>query len=240
MRRARLPAVLLLALAALAAQLFLRARRAAETPFWSEGAFAVLGGLRSIVSEVVWFRADQLQAEGRYVELSLLASTLTAMEPHTPEIWSYASWNLAYNVSVMMSSDEDRWRWVMAGIELLRDKGLPLNPGDPELCGELACLFELKIAATIDASAPRYREFWAALVRDVAAREAWEELRMDREKMREIEAATGFNDWEDAALSAIYWASEGLEKAEGSLRRRLLMIYRQSETIYRKNHATLI
>ncbi len=240
MRRARIPVALLLALTALLAQLALRSRRAAETPFLGEGAFALLGGLRSVVSEVVWFRADRLQEEGRYVELSLLASTLTAMEPHTPEIWSYASWNLAYNVSAMMSADEDRWRWVLAGIELLRDRGLSLNPGDPELCGELACLFELKIAATVDAAAPRYRAFWREIVRDVSDRGAWEELKMDRGAMRDIERATGFDDWGDAALSAIYWASEGLSRAEGPVRRRLLMIYRQSQTIYRKNHATLI
>ena len=66
---------------------------------------------------------DRLQDEGRYVELAQLATVLTRMEPHTPEVWSHAAWNLAYNVSVMMPTPADRWRWVEAGIRLLRDCG---------------------------------------------------------------------------------------------------------------------
>ena len=70
---------------------------------------AALGGVRSIAAEVVWFRADRLQEEGRYVELAQLAETLAFLEPHTPEVWSYAAWNLAYNVSAMMPTAADRF-----------------------------------------------------------------------------------------------------------------------------------
>ncbi len=229
--------VIVLALVAMGAQGVLRRARAAETSALAEGTFAALGGVRSLVSEVIWFRADRLQEEGRYVELHLLATTLTAMEPHTPEIWSYAAWNLAYNISVMMPTVEDRWRWVLAGLSLLRDKGLRLNPGDPELCRELAWLFELKIAADVDSSAGAYRDLWRAHVEDVRARGAWSELGMDERKMRAIERATGFDDWTDAALSAIYWASEGLAKAKGVDRARLLSIIRQSTLLYQRRKA---
>lgn len=230
---------LLLAIA-VGAQFALRSVRAAATPALAEGAYAALGGLRSIVAEVVWFRADRLQEEGRYVELAQLAATLAAMEPHTPEIWSYASWNLAYNISVMMPTHEDRWRWVLAGIELLRDKGLALNPGDPSLCCELAWLFELKLCAEVDSASPTFRRLWRRTVEDVKARGAWEELKMDPLKMREIERATGLDDWGDGCLSAIYWASEGLPAADGHLRQRLLAIIRQSQVIYRKNRASAV
>ena len=71
---------------------------------------AGLGGFRSIVAEVVWFRADRLQDEGRYAELAQLSTWLTYLEPHTPEVWSYAAWNLAYNISVTMPTPADRWR----------------------------------------------------------------------------------------------------------------------------------
>ena len=226
-----------LALIAVGAQVALRRARAAETSALAEGTFAALGGVRSLVSEVIWFRADRLQEEGRYVELQLLATTLTAMEPHTPEIWSYAAWNLAYNISAMMPTPEDRWRWVLAGISLLRDKGLKLNPGDPELCRELAWLFELKIAADVDSSAGAYRDLWRAHVEDVRARGAWSELGMDEAKKNAIERATGLDDWTDAALSAVYWASEGLAKAKGVDRARLLSIIRQSTILYQRRKA---
>ena len=231
-------AVALLALS-VGGQVALRASREAAAPALAEGALAALGGLRSIVSEVIWFRADRLQEEGRYVELAQLASTLAAMEPHTPEIWSYASWNLAYNVSVTMPSYEDRWRWVEAGISLLRDKGLVLNPGCPDLCRDLAWLFQLKIAADVDSASATYRTIWRRTVEDVKARGAWDELRMNPIRMLEIERVTGFDDWGAPCLSAIYWAREGLERARGNVRENLAAIIRQSQVMYRRAHQGL-
>ena len=127
-----LPVLAAIALvASAAAQPLLAARRAAAAPALAESAFVAFGALRSVLAEVVWFRADRLQAEGRYVELAQLASTLALLEPHTPEVWSFAAWNLAYNVSVMMNEPEDRWRWVEASIRLLRDEGLKATASSP-------------------------------------------------------------------------------------------------------------
>jgi hypothetical protein len=206
-------------------QFFLSSKRADSAPAFTQGALAALGGFRSIAAEVIWFRADRLQEEGRYVELAQLASLLTFMEPHTTEVWSYAAWNLAYNISVMMPTPEDRWRWVMAAIRLLRDEGLVMNPASPELCRELAWLFELKIGTDIDSAAAVYRAKWKEIVEDVKKRGAWDELKMDAKRMLAIEHATGFDDWTDPQMSAMYWASIGGCKD----------IIRQAKAIYRKN-----
>ena len=185
-----------------------------------------MGGVRAIAAEVVWFRADRLQEEGRYVELAQLAETLAFLEPHTPEVWSYAAWNLAYNVSVMMPTAADRWRWVLAAIRLLRDSGLRLNPASPELCRELAWMFELKIGTDLDAAAGHYRAEWKRIVEDVRRRQAWEELGMDPVVMARIERTTGFDDWTDPQLSAIYWAVIGGCRD----------IVTQASVLYRKRH----
>jgi hypothetical protein len=219
--------VLLLLLLATAGQFALGKFRRAPSLAMTDGVLAALGGVRSIAAEVIWFRADRLQEEGRYVEMAQLASMLTFMEPHTPEVWSYAAWNLAYNISVMMSTDEDRWRWVLAAIRLLRDEGLALNPRSRELYRELAWLFELKIGADIDSASPLYREKWKAIVEDVKKRGAWEELKMDPKKMLTIEHASGYGDWTDPQLSAMYWAALGGHRD----------IYEQAAVIYRKNRA---
>lgn len=200
-----------------------------KSPALAESAFAALGGVRSIIAEVVWFRADRLQEEGRYVELRQLAETLTLLEPHTPEIWSYAAWNLAYNISIMMPTDEDRWRWVEAAIRLLRDQGLKYNPGSREICRELAWLFELKLGGKLDQASPVYREKWKAIVEDVMARDAWEEIGMKKDKMLEIEQVTGFKDWRDPMMSAMYWAREG----------RIPEIFHQARVIYSRSHNML-
>lgn len=230
----RLLVFFVLLVSAVAAQFALRRHRTESAPAMAEGAFAALGGLRSLIAEFIWFRADRLQAEGRYVELSQLASTLTAMEPHTSELWSYAAWNLAYNVSVMVPEAE-RWYWIDAGIRLLRDEGLMWNPGDPDICEDLAWIFEHKMgledARFADSASAIYRRRWREIVRDVAARDAWEELKMDRAKMAKIERETGFTDWTDPCLSAIYWANEGLEKAKN--KSRLLSIRSVSAHLYR-------
>lgn len=204
----------------------LRTLRTASAPAVAEGAFAALGGLRSIAAEIIWFRADRLQEEGRYVELAQLANTLALMEPHTPEVWSYAAWNLAYNISVMMNTPADRWRWVEAGLRLLRDEGLKYNPGSKELLRELAWMFELKLGADIDSAASYYREQWKRKVEDVRRRGAWQELGMDASLMARLEQKTGFTDWTDPFLSAIYWGLQGDCKD----------IVEQSAVLYRRTH----
>ena len=230
-------AVAAFALAAVAAQLALRSRRPASAPAATEGALAALGGVRSIAAEVVWFRADRLQEEGRYVELAQLASTLSFLEPHTPEVWSYAAWNLAYNVSVMMPTHEDRWRWVHAAIRLLRDRGLELNPREAELYRELAWMFELKLGTDLDSAAGTYREKWRETVADVAARDAWVELRMDPGAMADVGRIYGVADAADPMFSALYWAHAGKAVAKREEDHAFLNeIIRQSVRIYRKRH----
>ena len=226
-----------LALLSVGLQFALRAVRPASAPAMTEGALAAFGGIRSIVAEVVWFRADRLQDEGRYVELAQLASTLSYLEPHTPEVWSYAAWNLAYNISVMMPTHEDRWRWVNAAIVLLRDKGLVLNPTESELYRELAWLFELKLGTDLDAAAPVYRAKWREIVEDVARRNAWEELRMDKKVMDEVTKAYGISDVADPMYSAVYWAHIGrvVSKKKEDVA-FLNEIIRQSRAIYRRSH----
>ena len=229
--------VAFLALLSVGLQFALRAVRPASAPAMTEGALAAFGGIRSIVAEVVWFRADRLQDEGRYVELAQLASTLSYLEPHTPEVWSYAAWNLAYNISVMMPTHEDRWRWVNAAIVLLRDKGLALNPTESELYRELAWLFELKLGTNLDAASPVYRAKWREIVEDVARRNAWEELRMDSRVMDEVTKAYGLSDVADPMFSAVYWAHIG--RVVSTKKEDLAFlneIIRQSCAIYRRSH----
>ena len=226
-----------LALLSVGLQFALRAARPASAPAMTEGALAAFGGMRSIVAEVVWFRADRLQDEGRYVELAQLASTLSYLEPHTPEVWSYAAWNLAYNISIMMPTYEDRWRWVNAAIVLLRDKGLVINPTESELYRELAWLFELKLGTNLDMASSVYRAKWREIVEDVARRNAWEELRMDRRVMDEVTKAYRLSDVADPMYSAVYWAHIGrvVSKKKEDLA-FLNEIIRQSCAIYRRSH----
>ena len=170
---------------------------------------AGLGGFRGLVAEAVWFRADRLQDEGRYAELAQLATWLTFLEPHTPEVWAYAAWNLAYNVSVMMPGAEDRWRWVQAGLRLLRDDGLRLNPADPVLHRELAWLFLFKIGGNLDEAWRYYRKEWRAI-----SAQGPEAMGLSAAVCAELDAEYGKQDWGDPYASALYWSHVGMRFAK--------------------------
>ena len=217
-----------------AAQYWLYGRSPVKVPSVGSGVIAALGGLRSIASEVVWFRADRLERQGRFGELVQLASMLTFLEPHETAVWTYSAWNLSYNISLRMPRDEDKWFWVYSAVRLLRDEALKWNPGDPDICYELAYLFELKIGHKIDVAAPLYREEWRKIVEDVKRRDAWHELSMDRSEMAEIEKLYGIDDWTNPQASAIYWARRGLAKSSGNDRTRLEHLIGQAETLYKK------
>lgn len=213
----RVPLLPLVAVALLglgvAAQFALTKRRAAAEPVVSESVLTALGGLRSVAAEFVWFRADMLQSEGRYAEMVQLANTLTLLEPHVPEVWSYAAWNLAYNISVMMPTYADRWRWVEAALRLLRDKGLAFNPEAAELYREIAFLFEFKIGVDIDSAASLYREEWAKIASAAERTGDWASLKMDVAKMKDVETRYGIHNWKSPFFSAVYWADSGLAYA---------------------------
>jgi hypothetical protein len=188
-----------------------------------------LGGFRGIVSEVLWFRVNRLQEEGRYLELVQLADWITMLDPHAAEAWSYNAWNLAYNVSIMMVREEDRLRWVQNGIELLRDQGLRFNPREAKLYRELAWLYQNKIGDSLDSAHVRYKlalaQAMAPLVNadgTVSAspenRTKLAELRLDAGRMAALEKRFGPFDWRIAESHAVYWAAQGLEYAAGTER----------------------
>ena len=183
---------------------------------------AGLGGFRGIVAEVVWFRADRLQDEGRYAELAQLSAWLTFLEPHTPEVWAYSAWNLAYNISVSMPTPQDRWRWVEAGIRLLRDDGLRLNPQDPVLHRELAWMFLLKLGGSLDEAGAYYRSEWKKQVEGLRAAGRLSEIGLDETRMAAIDAEYGKQDWTDPLATALYWGVRGLELSKTDDRRREL------------------
>lgn len=188
------------------------ARTAPPSPV-AEMIVAGLGGFRGIASEVIWFRADRLQNEGRYGELAQLSTWLTYLEPHTPEVWAYTAWNLAYNVSVMMPTEADRWRWVAAGLRLLRDDGLAFNPANPELYRELAWLFLFKMGGGLDSAADFYKAEWKKQIEAAQASGDWSPLKLEPEKMKAVDDAYGQQDWTHPYASALYWGREGLSVA---------------------------
>ena len=72
---------------------------------------------------------------------------------------------MAYNISVAIPANQphERWRWVKNGYELLRDKGIVINPKSILLYRELARIFQHKIGAVTD-DAHKYYKLQLALM----------------------------------------------------------------------------
>ena len=116
-----------------------------------------LGGFRGLLVDWLWLRANRMQEEGRTFELVQLSNWITTLEPRFAPVWAYHAWNMSYNVSVLFTEPEDKWRWVEHGINLLRDDGLLYNPGEAPLYWELGWLYQHKIGQNLDQAHAYYK-----------------------------------------------------------------------------------
>lgn len=188
-----------------------------------------LGGFRGLLADLLWLRAARLQDEARFFELVQLAEWITRLEPRSAGVWSYHAWNMAYNVSAMMATPDERWQWIHNGIRLLRDEGLRYNPDQARLYFELGWLFQHKIGAAPDPFLPDYQR---RLARDVErvlpnghlpaptpadaatlAPALLRELGLELEMMRAIERDVGTLDWSLPEAHSLYWAYRGLARS---------------------------
>jgi hypothetical protein len=199
-----------------------------------------LGGFRGLISNALWMRATDLQDEDKYFEMAQLADWITKLEPHFVHVWLVQAWNMAYNISVKFKETSpgqfpDRWRWVKAGLELLRDEGLRYNPNETLIYRELAWFFQHKIGQNLDDAAMYYKQQWANEMAKVFGKQTpnldelihpqtedqkarakllRETYKMDPEFMKEVDEKYGPLEWRLPEAHAVYWAALGLKKAE--------------------------
>jgi len=119
-----------------------------------------LGGFRGLIANILWIRANDLQEEDKFFEMVQLADWITKLEPHFVHVWLVQAWNMAYNISIKFPEPADRWRWVQAGIELLRDHGLEWNPNEPLIYRELAWFFQHKMGQSLDDAHMYFKAAW--------------------------------------------------------------------------------
>jgi len=191
-----------------------------------------LGGFRGLIANALWVRAAEQQERGAYFEALQLAEWIALLQPRNPRVWQFLSWNLAYNIAGCFTAPADRWRWVQRGLELLRDRGLVLNPRAAELYTELATYYQHKLGLDLDPAHRFYKaELAAQMVRVIGRTPSWpdlleprtaadqarvrrlrEEFKLDPAFMAHVDGHYGPLDWRLPEAHAIYWADLGLEK----------------------------
>ena len=81
----------------------------------------LLGGCRGMAANVLWTRADRAQKVQEWDRLKVTVDMITKLQPHFLSIWTFQSWNLAYNVSVEWDAPEDKYEWIKKGIKFVQD-----------------------------------------------------------------------------------------------------------------------
>jgi len=196
-----------------------------------------LGGFRGLIANALWMRANDLQNDDKFFEMAQLADWITALEPHFTQVWLVQSWNMAYNISVKFKDHEDRWHWVKRGIELLRDRGIPLNPNEALLYRELSWLFQHKMGQNLDDAHMTYKLRWAQEMQDLfvggkpdiealehpktpaeveRARKLRVVYKMDPKIIQQVDEEDGPFDWRLPDAHAIYWAELGRLKTKST------------------------
>ncbi len=146
---------------------------------------------RALAVDYLWIGLQKMQEEGRYFDAMQRAEWICQLQPRFSSVWVFQAWNMSYNISVAMTTAEDRWRWVMNGVKLLRDRGIPLNPTSLPLYQQLAWIFFHKIGGLTDDHHWYYKTQLARAMEDIIgwpkpkykimaqAPESWEELLQD-------------------------------------------------------------
>lgn len=123
---------------------------AQQLPPGETAAAAGLAIVRGLAVDWLWIRANQMKEDGEFFEMDRLARLITSLQPRFPQVWSFQAWNMAYNISVMTHTPQERWDWVSKGITLLRDKGIPYNPKAIRLYRELGWIYFHKVGQYSD------------------------------------------------------------------------------------------
>ena len=119
-----------------------------------------IGALRGIIVDYLWIKTNVQKERGLFYEAMADASLIAKLQPRFGEVWGFQGHNMAYNISVMTDTEWERWQWVRAGINLVRNEGLRYNPNDLILHKELSFWLSHKIDGVADDAHLYYkREF---------------------------------------------------------------------------------
>ena len=135
----------------------------------------VLGWGRGLIIDVLWIRMESLKQQQKFFELVQLADWACKLAPRFPQVWDIQSWNLAYNVSCKVTHLPDRWVWVRAGIDMLRDQGIPYNPNSAMLYDRLAWIYFHKIGEQDDNAHFFYKQRFGLIMHEVLGGEGDEQ-----------------------------------------------------------------
>ena len=97
---------------------------------------ALVLGFRKLVADMLWLKVDEYWHLGLISRMLPMMETVVLLDPHFIEAYALGAWHLAYNVTVMVHSAEEKMKYIDQGISLL-EKGIKNNPRSSKLYSEL-------------------------------------------------------------------------------------------------------
>jgi hypothetical protein len=139
-----------------ARELALREEDQGEVELTGAAVNLTLTGSRGFALCGLWLLANEKQKKHEWNELRLLVRSITKLQPHFLSVWTFQSWNLAYNVSVVSDRLRDRYYWIAEGIQLAAE-GERSNRNNPDMRFSVAFYYQDKIG--IADQSTTYRSF---------------------------------------------------------------------------------
>jgi tetratricopeptide (TPR) repeat protein len=97
---------------------------------------ALVLGFRKLVADMLWLKVDEYWHRGLVQRMLPMMETVTTLDPHFIEAYALGAWHLAYNVTVLFHTAEERQKYIDQGIGLLK-KGIKNNPRSSKLYSEM-------------------------------------------------------------------------------------------------------
>ena len=101
-------------------------------------------GMRGVAANILWEKATDFKMKKDWTNLGATLNQITKVQPNFINVWSNQAWNLSYNVSVEFDDYRQRYRWVIKGIDFLKE-GIRYNERQPRLVWDLGWMISEKI-----------------------------------------------------------------------------------------------
>jgi len=101
-------------------------------------------GLRGVAALVLWEKANDYKMKEDWANFAATLNQIIKVQPHFISVWIHQAWNMSYNVSVEFADYHERYRWVIKGINYLR-QGIEYNKYEPRLLWETGWVIAQKI-----------------------------------------------------------------------------------------------
>jgi hypothetical protein len=101
-------------------------------------------GLRGVAVNLLWEKSNTYKMKKDWAHLAATLEQIIHLEPHFTKVWTFQAWNLSYNVSMEFDDYRERYRWVIKGIEFLKN-GIRYNRKDALLYKDMGWFISQKI-----------------------------------------------------------------------------------------------